>query len=201
MLVKIQKLAEKLSAHKVWLDSLGTKGRKLTLDEADFRNMDLTQYQLEQAYLISCHFDYINLNRKDFSSSLLCSSTFISTRLKGADFCKSNLSYADFTNAKMHNVWLADCECIETIFRGADLSNANLIGVLFDNTDLRDANLSYADVRLSTFEGVLLKGATITGMNGLEEAFIKIINIGTYEKPFIIHDEEAKEWLVNKASI
>lgn len=196
--MKIQKLAEKLSAHKVWLDSLGTKGRKLTLDEADFRNMDLTEYQLEQAYLILCHFDYINLNRKDFSSSLLCSSTFISTRLKGADFCKSNLSYADFTNAKMHNVRLADCECIETIFRGAELSNANLIGVLFDNTDLRDAN---ADVRLSTFEGVLLKGATITGMNGLEEAFIKIINIGTYEKPFIIHDEEAKEWLVNKASI
>jgi len=201
LLVKIQELAEKLSAHKIWLDSLGTKGRKLTLDKADFRNMDLIEYQLEQAYLISCHFDYINLNRKDFSSSLLCSSTFISTRLKGADFCKSNLSYADFTNAKMHNARLADCECIETIFRSADLSNANLIGILFDNTDLRDANLSYADVRLSTFEGALLKGATITGMTGLEEAFIKNINIGTYEQPFIIHDEEAKEWLVNKASI
>ena len=141
----------------------------------------------------------MDLNYKDISSSLLCSSTFISANLEGADFCKSNVSYVDFTNANIKVARFADSECIKTVFVKADLSDANLVAGLFDETDFRNAVLLNADIRLATFERVLLNGAILTGIHGLEEAFIRSINIGTPEKPIILTGEEAKKWLQNNS--
>lgn len=81
------------------------------------------------------------------------------------------------------------------MFIKADLSDANLVAGLFDETDFRNAILFNADVRLATFEGALLKGAILTGVRGLKEAFIKSINIGSPEQPNILVGEEAKKWL------
>lgn len=105
----------------------------------------------------------------------------------------------DFTNANVKAARLADSECIETVFVKADLSDSNLVAGLFDETDFRNAIFFNADVRLATFEGVLLKGARLTGIQGLEEAFIKIINIGTPEQPNILIGEEARKWLLDNS--
>ncbi|WP_052132618.1 pentapeptide repeat-containing protein [Paenibacillus polymyxa] len=101
----------------------------------------------------------------------------------------------DFTNANIKTAGLADSECIETMFVKADLSYANLVAGLFDETDFRNAILYNADVRLATFEQVLLQGAKLTGLRRLEEAFIKSINIGTPEHPIILVGEDARQWL------
>jgi uncharacterized protein YjbI with pentapeptide repeats len=85
------------------------------------------------------------------------------------------------------------------VFVKADLSDANLVAGLFNETDFRDAVLFNADVRLATFERVLLKGAKLTGVRGLGEAFIKSINIGTPEHPIILLGTEAKQWLQFKS--
>ncbi|OMD79251.1 pentapeptide repeat-containing protein [Paenibacillus odorifer] len=185
----------RLESHHIWIETIGEQGEQLGIDEIDLRNVELSHYPLGQAYITACNFDGMNLNRKDFSLSLLSSSTFISTSLEGADFCKSNVSYANFTNAKVKGARFADCECIETVFVKADLSDANLVAGLFDETDFRNAILFNADVRLATFKGALLKGAILTGVRGLKEAFIKSINIGSPEQPNILVGEEAKKWL------
>ncbi|NMO94999.1 pentapeptide repeat-containing protein [Paenibacillus lemnae] len=195
MTTDIKEIITRLESHRLWIDTIGEQGEKLSIDEIDLRNVDLSQYPLDQAYITACIFDGMNLNNKDFSSSLLSSSTFISTNLEGTDFCKSNISYVDFTNANVKAARLADSECIETVFVQADLSDANLVAGLFDETDFRNAILFNADVRLATFERVLIKGAKLTGVRGLEEAFIKSINVGTSEQPNILVGEEARKWL------
>ncbi|MCR2806921.1 pentapeptide repeat-containing protein [Paenibacillus soyae] len=195
MTTDIKEIMDRLESHRLWIDTIGEQGDKLGIDEIDLRNVDLSQYPLDQAYITACAFDGMNLNHKDFSSSLLSSSTFISTNLEGADFCKSNVSYADFSYANIKAARLADSECIGTLFVKADLSDANLVAALFDETDFRNAILINADVRLATFERVLLKGAKLTGVQGLEEAFIKSINIGTPEQPNLLVGEEARIWL------
>jgi len=43
----------------------------------------------------------------------------------------------------------------------------------------------------------LLKGTTLAGIKGLEEAFIKSINIGTPEEPIILTGKEARKWIQN----
>lgn len=184
-----------LESHRLWIETIGEQGEKLGIDEIDLRDVDLSHYPLDQAYITACIFDGMDLKHKDISSSLLSSSTFISANLEKADFCKSNVSYADFTNANIKAARLADSECIETIFVKADLSNANLVAGLFDETDFRNAFLLNADIRLATFEGVLLNGAKLTGIRGIEEAFIKSINIGTPEQPIILGGEDARKWL------
>ncbi|WP_028558684.1 pentapeptide repeat-containing protein [Paenibacillus pinihumi] len=195
MTTDIKEIIIRLELHRLWIETIGEQGEKLGIDEIDLRNVDLSQYPLDQAYITECIFDGMNLNDKDFSSSLLSSSTFISTNLERADFCKSNVSYVDFTNANVKAARLADSECIETVFVKADLSDANLVAGLFDETDFRNAILNNADLRLATFERVLVKGAKLTGVRGLEEAFIKSINIGTPEQPNILVGEEARKWL------
>lgn len=195
-----EEIIDQLESHRLWIETISKQGEKLGVDEIDFRSVDLSQYPLDQAYLTACVFDGMNLNRKDMSLSLLCSSTFKFTNLEGSDFCKSNVSYVDFTNANIKTARFADSECIETVFVKADLSSANLVGGLFDETDFREAILHNADVRLSTFEGVLLKGAKLAGIRGVEEAFIKSVNIGTPEHPIILKGEEARMWLITKST-
>lgn len=197
----IKQIIVQLESHRLWIKTVGEQGEKLVIDEIDLRGVDLSNYPLDQAYVTDCTFDSMDLHNKDLSASLLCSSTFVFANLEESDFAKSNVSYADFTNANMKAARLADSECIETVFSKVDLSDANLVGALFDETDFRNAVLLNADIRLATFENVLLGGAELTGISGIEEAFIKSINIGTPEKPIILTDEEAREYLKNKSFI
>ncbi|MED4532572.1 pentapeptide repeat-containing protein [Metabacillus fastidiosus] len=199
MITDIREIIVQLESHRLWIETIGKQGEKLGIDGIDLRNVDLSHYLLDQAYITDCIFDGMDLNKRDISSSLLCSSTFISANLEGADFGKSNVSYVDFTNANIKTARLADSECIETVFVKADLSDANLVAGLFDEADFRNAVLLNADIRLATFESVLLNGAILTGICGIEEAFIKSINIGTPEKPIILTDKEARKWLQNKS--
>ncbi|WP_042473862.1 pentapeptide repeat-containing protein [Bacillus ndiopicus] len=199
MTMDIREIIAQFESHSHWIETIGEQGEKLGLDEIDLRNMELSQYPLDQAYITACTLDGMDLNNKNISSSLLCSSSFRSANLEGADFGKSNVSYVDFTNTSIKGARLADSECFETVFVKADLSNANLVAGLFDETDFRNAVLLNADIRLATFERVLLNGTILTGVRGIEEAFIKSINIGTPEKPIILVKEEALEWMQNKA--
>jgi uncharacterized protein YjbI with pentapeptide repeats len=172
------------------------KGEKLEVSDIDFRDIDLTNYPLDQALLIACTFDGMNLYAKDMFASLLCASTFKSTNLENADFYEANVSYVDFTNANAQNTRFLKSICFETVFIKADLTNAMLVDALFVKTDFRKAILHNVDVRFSVFKDVLLKGAKLTGLKGLEEAFIESINIGTPESPILLEGEEAREWFI-----
>lgn len=191
-----EKLIQSLKLHKIWIETIGREGKKLAVDEVDFRDIDLADYPLDQAYLTACVFNGMNLSGKDMYASVVCSSTFEDANLESADFYKADVSYANFSNANLQNARFARSDCIETIFNKADLRNAKLVGALFDQVDFRNANLQNTDVSTSTFEEVLLQAAQLEGMRGLEEAFIKSINIGTPEQPIILKGEDARQWLI-----
>ncbi|WP_310877571.1 pentapeptide repeat-containing protein [Priestia megaterium] len=192
---KKEELIQLLESHKIWLDSLGLEGKKLVLDEVKLTEVDLIKYPLNQAYITDCIFNNMHLLNIEMYSSTVCSSSFVFANLENADFYKADVSYANFTNANLQNTRFAKSDCIKTIFNSANLSDAKLVAALFDNADFRNANLQHADVSESTFENVLLKGAKLTGVRGLEEAFIKSINIGTPEQPNILIGGEARKWL------
>ncbi|MBA4543291.1 pentapeptide repeat-containing protein [Thermoactinomyces daqus] len=124
------------------------KRKKLCVDEIDFRDIDLTKYPVDQAYMTACIFDGMNLNNKDMFASLICSSTFRSANLEYADFYKADVSYVDFTNADAQNARFAKCECIETVFAKTDLTNASL----FDHADFREKVLILVLPKIRYFE-------------------------------------------------
>ncbi|MGE7943706.1 hypothetical protein ACQKNB_16635 [Lysinibacillus xylanilyticus] len=74
MTTDIREIIVQLESHRLWIKTIGEQGEKLGIDEIDLRNVDLSHYPLDQAYIIACTFDGMNLNYKDISSSLLCSS-------------------------------------------------------------------------------------------------------------------------------
>jgi uncharacterized protein YjbI with pentapeptide repeats len=72
--------------------------------------------------------------------------------LSNLNFHGMNISSADFTGSKMHNVLLANCNCNGTVFYGCDLTNSVLDNATFDRTDFRGAllvDISMRNVDLS----------------------------------------------------
>lgn len=194
-----EKIIDKLELHKLWIETIGKKGEKLKLDEIDFRHIELEKYPLHQAYLIECIFDRMNLHNKDMYASLICSSTFKYANLEKADFYKADVSYVDFTDANLKGARFCKSDCFETLFVKADLTNAKLVNSYFYLADFSDAVLHNVDISSSSFKGVLLKGAHLKGIKGIEDAFIKSINIGTSESEILLEGEEAKEWLISNS--
>lgn len=182
--------------HKKWVETIGKEGKKLCLEEVDFRNFDLSDKLLEQANIVECIFDNLNLKDMDFHASLLCSSTYKNTNLDDCDFYRSNLSYTDFSNANLNRVRFSKSDCWEAIFRNADLIDCNLINVYFYLTDFSNARLDNVDISVATFQETILNGVTLKNIKGIEEAHFKSINIGTLEKPTLLKLEEAKEWII-----
>ncbi|MDI3411016.1 hypothetical protein QKW52_15060 [Bacillus sonorensis] len=60
------KIIEQLELHQLWVKTIGKQGRKLGIDEIDLRNIDLTNYTLDQAYITECIFSNLNLQKKTF---------------------------------------------------------------------------------------------------------------------------------------
>ncbi|MED1797445.1 pentapeptide repeat-containing protein [Brevibacillus porteri] len=198
MLLPCRVVLKQLDLHKQWIDSIGETGERLVVDEVDFRSIDVAEYPLDQSRLIASTFDGMNLKDKDFYAAHVYSSTFQSANLENAIFTKSEADYADFTGANLQRATFVKSSCFETVFARADLRHAKLVNALFSQADFRDANLEGVDISVSWFQEVLFQGAQLKGVTGIEEAFIKSINIGTLEQPVILAEEEAREWLIQQ---
>ena len=196
VIINMEKVIRQLVSHQLWLESRGEKGEQLNVDEVDFRDIDLTEYQFNDAYVTACTFDGMSLSGKKLASSLLGSSTFKYSNLENADFHKVNADYADFTSANIKNARFTKTDCCNTVFTKADLTNAKLIACSLYLTDFRDATLHNVDVSCSLFEDTLLKGAQLRDITGLEDASIISINIGTPDDAIFLEEEEAREWLI-----
>ena len=82
---------------------------------------------------------------------------FSGCNLLGSDFQHVDLSFAEFENAIMSEMYLCGSDLRGANLRGAELSNSNLERVslvgaqlknaLMDNANLKDANLENADLR------------------------------------------------------
>ncbi|WP_411344073.1 pentapeptide repeat-containing protein [Paenibacillus sp. WLX1005] len=169
----------------------------------DFTKLDISlkELSLDSAFLIDCKFDKLDLSKTDFYRGWLCSSTFREATMDYCSFVKADLRYADFSHVVLAYANFLSSECWETVFFGSHLEYANLTDTLCIRTDFRKANLMQADIKMSLFDHVLLQGANLAGMKGIEEADIESINLGTVEEPIMLEGEQAKYWMLEQANL
>lgn len=199
----IQLMQKKLELHKLWVETIGEQGRKLTEDEVDFTKLDITlkELLLYSAFLTECKFDQLDLSKTDFYRGWLCSSTFREATMDYCSFVKADLLLVDFSYATLNHANFLSSECFETVYFGSYLEYANFTAALCIDTDFRQAQLMNADIKVSRFKNVLLQGSNLTGMKGIEEADIESINLGTVEEPIMLEGEKARHWMMEQANL
>ena len=192
-----ENLRYKFTEHNKWLRSLGEEGTQLNLDDIDLtkNNMDRKLCSFEQAYIIGCSLEQMDIKKQSFYLSKLYSTSFHRSNLEEVDFTKSDLSYADISNANLCNINFNRCECIESNFKGTKGTDIKFAGGTFDAADLRDAVIRDADVNYSYFENVLVKGIRLKNIRGIENICHLSINIAGVENPKILYGKEAMLWL------
>ena len=86
--------------------------------------------------------------------------------LRGRNFSRQDLSYADFSNANLS---------------GVNFNRAVLYGVNFQNATLKGTNLSRSDLNCSKLKGAALQGTNLSGANlkgaDLRDVVLKGVNL------------------------
>ncbi len=198
-----EQLLHKIKLNQLWNSTAGDKGERWIEDELDLTLFDLplAGQCLSDSYLIACIFNGMRLCDVHFDSSWLFSAQFKGCDLTGSSFIKADLLHADFSNAVLQKATLLNADCMYTNFRNADFTQADLRGAFFCEADLQGGKLIAANIAASVFDEVLLHGADLTGMIGIEDdaTLINSINIGTEEEPIWLKQEEAKQWMLIQA--
>ncbi|WP_158091183.1 pentapeptide repeat-containing protein [Thalassospira mesophila] len=140
-------IRDALQTHKMWVDTGGKEGQKISFAHADLRdedleNIDLTRCVLPQACLRKANCEGAVFRRCD---------------LTAADFTGANLKNAILATSRLSNARFADATLTGTVFLGADLAHASLRGAKLVNCDLSGCNLTQTDLRdadLSTVKGL-----------------------------------------------
>ena len=160
----------KLKFEGVNLDSIPI--RELNLQYSDLRNC----VNLKYADLTSARFPNVNLNGVDLSGLVQMNINFTKTKLRGANFNKSNLQGAIFTravltNASLNLAYMPECNfssaqmtgagCADSVFTRTNFSGANLFNANLSNTIINSGNLSGANVISTNLSGADLSGCTL----------------------------------------
>ncbi len=109
---------------------------RVNLSGANFSRADLTEADLENAYLYDV----------DFSNATLTQSTLANTWLKRASFVEATLVRTNLSGADLS----------ESVFRLANLSNANLFRTELNHSILKGTNFSGCKIAHATFGDVNL---------------------------------------------
>ncbi len=125
-------LKESLTKHKLWLDSHGENGQRLSAAGTNFEKADLSQ-----ANLIKANLSGANLSEANLSSANLREATLFGANLSGANLNNANLSEALLSGADLQGATLQKALLTEAL-----LCEANLINVDLSHADLHKANLS-----------------------------------------------------------
>ena len=146
-----EELRKILDAHIKWyLDDGG--------ERADLSGADLSDANLNRAYLREADLHDANLRGAKLSNADLWAADLHDANLRGADLLRANLRDADMHGADLR----------EAKWRGADLSSANLCGADMCDTylcgaNLRGANLYYAKIEFHYFPTIRLISSIALG--------------------------------------
>ena len=120
------------------------------LDNADFRNTDLSFATLRGAKLDRASFSGANLTKANLSQIAAHEALFVSAKLIEANLSKADLKEAVLTLADLREANLSN----------VDLKGAAVDGVNLTKAELHDADLSEASLRDANFTGAQLDGAS-----------------------------------------
>jgi len=157
-------LIEILEEHDLW--TLNRGGSRAILNNVDLSCIDLSNFNLEFAYLREADLRFTNLVGANLSYADL-----ESARLSGANMRDTDLRYGKLFKADMRGTFLSDANLQDAhikfanlkgcILKNADMEGADLIYTVFSDADLSGANLRSADLAHAVFIGSDLTGADL----------------------------------------
>lgn len=191
-------IQEKNKEHIEWIESKGMKGKQLYLEMIDFRCTNDEDIRLDQARIIECYFDELNLHKKDYHLSTLCSSSFRYVKCYLCDFYRSDLSYTKFDYSELEKSNFSKCDFTEASLVSTKLIECKLINVLLYMTNLENAVLDTVDLSMSEFDETLVRGIRLKNIIGIETANFTSINIGSVDRPIYLFNNDAKSWICER---
>jgi len=138
-------------------------GGSLSLQNADFRNSDLSHIKFYRCDLSRSDFSKSQLSRVSMSDCKLIDVNLEECCLEYANLNGSNLSYANLRQANVKGAELKGVKLIEAKLQGADLSSSSLRRANLSGANLRGANLQYADLRGACLDNADLREADLQG--------------------------------------
>ena len=173
----LEKLAEILAAHKLWLNS-AVSGVKADLSGANLSGANLSGANLSGANLSWADLSEANLSEADLS---------------GADLSEADLSWANLSWANLREANLS----------GADLSGADLREANLREANLREANLSEADLSGANLSGANLSGAKelLSAVNFIDAHFERVADGYIAYKTFNSKYAAPESWTIVEGSV
>ena len=115
----------------------GLQLKKIIINNASFRGVNLNDSDLEAAVLKEVNLDYsslrqVNLNKANLEKASLKETDLRNACLNQANLNQACLEKADLRNACLRDSNLAEASFIKASLEGADLRGANLQGTNFD---------------------------------------------------------------------
>ncbi|BAY14796.1 pentapeptide repeat-containing protein [Nostoc sp. HK-01] len=150
------------------------ENQRLDLSNIDIREADLYNANLQQAYLYNANLQRVNLKGAKLQGAgldqaNLQGAVLVETNLQLAVLRKAKLQEASLDQAKLQKAGLFEANLQGVVFGQANLQGAFLNKANLQRTILSGANLERADLREAN-----LQGATLTGVQNLEQRQIDL---------------------------
>lgn len=94
-----------LEQHEVWLKDK-TQGKRLNWSNQDLSYFNLSNKNLQKAYLVNVNLSYANLSYTNLSRTFLWDSNLSNADLSESDLCCTILNHSNLSNASLYNTWL-----------------------------------------------------------------------------------------------
>jgi len=142
-----------LTQHKIWVESGGKKGTRLSLNGAHLGKASLNGANLRNAELRNVSFYQANLSNADLSWA----------DLREANFLEADLSDSKLGNARLDGANLSYSKMERSLLLAANLSRASLTNTSLNGAKVLMADLSYANLQGAELNGAYFVGANLTG--------------------------------------
>lgn len=132
---------------------------------------------------------------------MLYSTCFKEIEIVSSEFVKANLDYTQFVNTRIIDSNFSKADFIDSSFTNVRIEGSKFINCLFSDVCFKNVYFKGVDFDGAWIENVLFDSETILeDVLGLNDAFVKSINIGSMEEPVYLKEKEALKWLIDRNS-
>lgn len=136
------------------------------LDRGRLRKCNLTGANLEEAWLLECHFDDSVLNHANLQLAFITSPQQLDTvRMLGTNFNEAIVDVRAITPSQMEQAGAINTSSIVKLGPGEQLERADLSGLLLHSLVFDGSNLSHADLSECDMTGASLRGCNLSHAN------------------------------------
>ena len=197
-----KKIITDIVNHELWIDSLGKSGKKAYFENIIFEKIKRINLNLSQGSFIECTFKKIYIHYWDFYATKLYSTIFDNSSIEACVFVNADLMYTEFFNTRIQMTNFSKADLSNVTFENLEIENCKFINSLLDNITFKNVHLKNIDFTGALIENMLFDStSTLKNIKGIDNAQIKSINIGTFDRPVCLKNQEALQWIKNKAGL